>query len=299
MTMVALYVSVVSFIILLFQYINVLFPDDLVRYYDPYSGAIRSAIASLFVFFPLYVGLTRVLNQDIRKNHEKRDIGIRKWLIFLTLFIAGVTILIDLVVLLNTFLSGEVTMRFILKVLAILIVFGSVFGYYICDLRGRWEKDRKMAQYVGIGAVVVVFATVIAGFFVIGSPQSAREIRLDQERVGDLQNIQWQVVKHWQTKKTLPESLADLEDPLSGYANPVDPETQTSYEYAVLGEMTFELCATFTRSSADIATYSPEKVIPMIGEENWDYEAGRYCFERTIDPERYPAFEKEIMPVVR
>jgi hypothetical protein len=300
-TMVALYVSVISFIMLVFQYIDVLFPDPLERYYDPYSGPIRGAIASIFVFFPVYIALTRMLNQEIRKEHEKSQLGIRKWLISLTLFVSGLSVLIDMVVLINTFLGGEITARFLFKVLAIFAISGSVFGYYLYDLKGKWEKNRKMAERLGWAAGVVVVVTVLAGFFVIGSPNAAREIRLDHQRVNDLQNIQWQVVNYWQAKEVLPESLAALEsDMLKGYVNPTDPETGALYEYTVTGDLAFDLCATFIRSSADLPPYAPEYSMPYLTkDENWDHDAGRVCFERAIDPELYPPYDTEkVVPSV-
>ncbi|MCI0566323.1 DUF5671 domain-containing protein, partial [bacterium] len=249
--MAALYVSVGSILALLFQYINVLFPDELVRYYDPYSGAIRFAIASLVIIFPIYLALTRFLNQDIRKNPEKREFGVRKWLIFITLFVAGVSIVVDLIVLLNTFLGGDITARFILKVFAVLVVAGAVFGYYFYDLRGKWEANVKLSIRLGWVASILVAIAVISGFFLIGSPQTARLYRFDEQKVGDLQNIQWQVVNYWQAKTSLPETIEILNDPLRGFVAPSDPQTGEPYEYRVIGDKTFELCATFNRASRD------------------------------------------------
>jgi hypothetical protein len=60
---------------------------------------------------------------------------IRKWLIYFTLFAAALIIIGDLVTLLNRFLEGELTVRFLLKVLAVFFVAGSVFYYYLWDLR--------------------------------------------------------------------------------------------------------------------------------------------------------------------
>jgi hypothetical protein len=37
--------------------------------------------------------------------------------------------------LINTFLGGELTLRFFLKVLTVLFVAGSIGGYYIWDLK--------------------------------------------------------------------------------------------------------------------------------------------------------------------
>ena len=86
-TMIFLYTSVFSLLALLFEYINILFPDAL-QYVDPYSTGIRFSIATLIIIFPLYLFLTRVLNNDVRKNPAKRDLGFRKWLMYLTILIA-------------------------------------------------------------------------------------------------------------------------------------------------------------------------------------------------------------------
>jgi len=288
---VTLYISAVSLLTLWFQYINVLFPDQLEFFRDPFSGAIRFSIASLIIIFPLYLFLTRYLNQEIRKHSEKKNLGIRKWLIYITLFVGGVTVVIDLIVLINTFLGGELTVRFILKVLSILIVIGGGFGYYFYDLKGRWEREPQLSKTIGWIVSLIVVVSVAGGFFIIGSPQNQREVRFDQERVRDLQNIQSQLVVFWQQKETLPEDLEQLEDPLSGILIPDDPQTGESYTYRVLGDRVFELCAVFTTESiADERI----KIRSEFGftDANWSHGIGEVCFERTIDPERFPPLKE-------
>lgn len=288
-----LYISAISLLILWFQYINVLFPDQLEFYRDPFSGAIRFSIASLIIIFPLYLFLTRYLNQDVRRNPEKKNLSIRKWLIYITLFVGGVTVVIDLIVLINTFLGGELTVRFILKVLSILIVIGGGFGYYFYDLKGKWEMELKLAKIIGWIVSLIVVVSVVGGFFIIGSPQKQRDVRLDQQRVGDLSSIQRQITNFWQDKKRLPNNLDELEDPLIGFIVPVDPETQDAYTYRVTGNISFELCATFKEKSI-----SDPKVKARLEfgftDANWTHGMGEECFERTIDPERFPPLLKEL-----
>lgn len=289
--MVALYVSVGSFIALLFRYIDVLFPDVVYGGYDPYSGGIRFAIASLIVVFPLYFYLTQMIQRDLRADPEKRELGIRKWLIYITLFVAGVALAIDLVTVLYTFLGGELTNRFLLKALSIFAVIGGVFWYYFKDLKGFWidhEKESRMAGY-GIGGLIVV--SVVAGFFIIGSPQTQRDIRIDNDRVSDLQSIQSQIVySYWQSKGALPSSLDDLNDPVVGFVAPTDPETGAAYGYRVVNNTTFELCATFTEASVGGQTVTKPISADPYG-QNWTHEAGEQCFERAIDPDLYPVKE--------
>src|SRR3989344_9530772 len=104
--LVTLYVSASSVITLLFQIINSAFPDALsYNYYgDPYSTGMRLAIASLIIIFPIHILLMWLIGRDLNASPEKRELSIRKWLTFFTLFVAGLAIMLDLVVLVHTFL---------------------------------------------------------------------------------------------------------------------------------------------------------------------------------------------------
>lgn len=137
---VALYMAAASFIVLIFQYINIYFPDVLEsnNYYDPLQSAysaIRFAVATLVVAFPVYVACLWYMNKEYVESPDKRNLRIRKWLIYFTLFLAAVIIMGDFIALIYTFLNGELTTRFILKVITFLAVVGSIFGYYFYDLR--------------------------------------------------------------------------------------------------------------------------------------------------------------------
>lgn len=293
--MVALYVSVVSFVLLAHQYINVWFPDiQLEPYGSGASHALRFSMAFLVVFFPLYVWLTRLLHQDLRQNPDKKELWVRRWLVFLTLFVAGVAMAIDLVMLINTFLNGELTLRFALKAATILVVVGAGFWYYLNELRGRWEREEGQSKMIAGAVSAIVLASVVGGFFIVGSPVAERLYRIDDQKVGDLQNIQWQVVSYWQQKERLPEAIADLEDPLTGFIAPRQVETGEPYGYATTGAMSFELCATFNKPSRETPTRAsmpvPVGIDPM--NDNWKHAAGETCFDRTIDPDLFPPLNK-------
>ncbi len=134
----SLYTSAISFIVLIFQYINVLLPDPLESNFYMLSSAynsIRWSIASLVVVFPVYVLTSWFLDKSYRKSPSKRDLGIRKWLVYFTLFVAALIIIGDLVTLIFNLMGGELTLRFLLKVATVFFVSGSVFGYYLWDLR--------------------------------------------------------------------------------------------------------------------------------------------------------------------
>jgi hypothetical protein len=164
--MVALYGSVISFIALLFQYINYAFPDPLAYYYaDPFSGGIRFAMATLIVLVPVTIILMRLIRQDIQQSPGKSDLWIRRWALFLTVFVAGAAVVGDLITLINYFLGGDITMRFILKVAVLLLVAGAVFLHFLADLRGYWTKNSGKAQLMGYAMGAVVFIAIVSGFF--------------------------------------------------------------------------------------------------------------------------------------
>ncbi len=290
-----LYVSVVSFLTLLFQYINVKFPDVLSFSYEAATATMRNSISSLLIVWPVFLLMSWMIEKDIHQMSAKRDLWIRKWLLYLTLFIAAITIIVDLVTLTNTFLSGEVTTRFVLKVLSVLIVAVAVFAFYLWDLRRDPSTQTKNKKIAAIATSVLILLSIIGGFFLAGSPSEQRAIRLDNQRTADLQTIQWQIISDWTAKGKIPAKLADLNDSISGFIVPVDPVTHQQYGYNVKGELAFELCATFQTDSA-ISPGRKEAYLAIPTSpygtpetlSNWDHKPGQVCFERTIDPARYP-----------
>lgn len=285
----SLYVSAVSLITLLFQYVNYWFPDQL----NPFvaGDAIRWAIASLLIIVPVHALVVRYMHRDFEAHPEKREFRLRKWLLYLTLFVAAVALIGDLVALIYNFLSGELTMRFLMKIAAIAVVAGGVFWYYWWELRRRDVNVSSRAKTTLWGAATLVLLSVIGGFFIVGSPFKQRDIRFDQRRVQDLQNIQYQVLNYWQQKDALPASLDLLKDQFSGYIPPVDPETSEPYEYRSTGALSFELCATFKTGSKDDPNMRVESFAPYPYQDPafqlFLHEEGRKCFSRTIDPDLY------------
>jgi len=206
-----------------------------------------------------------------------------------TVFVAGATIIVDLIVLITRFLGGEeLSTAFLLKVLVVLLVAGAGFLHFLSDLRGYWNRYPGKAKMINWSVGIVVIIAIISGFFIVGTPFEARLYRLDAERVTDLESIQWQITNYWQTKESLPQTLEDLEDPLIGFVVPNDPQTGEEYRYNVLDNVTFELCAIFDKESrkgiGDVRPLGLESA----ENQNWQHQEGETCFERKIDPDRFP-----------
>lgn len=289
LSMIALYISAGSLIALLFQYINIYFPDALQPiYYSGVAGTIRWAMASLMIIFPVYLATTWMLNKEYSDSPEKRELKIRKWLVYFTLFVAAIIVATDLVTLVYNFLGGDLTMRFLLKVLTVGAVIGTVFLYYGMDLKEKLTKSRVTMFFWG--SILFVVLSVLGGFFTAGSPLKARLYRFDEQRISDLQNLQYQIVEYWIQKQALPADLNMLKNDLTGYQTPKDPETLLPYEYSTEGKLTFSLCGNFNLSSYSGLNIPKDSIAVPYYEpylQNWDHEAGKQCFSRTIDPELY------------
>jgi len=291
--MITLYASVFAFISLIFSYLDYAMPDALSYYSgDPYASGISYEMASLLVLFPIFLVISHIIIRDIVRDATRADVWIRRWAIYLTLFVAGATIAGDLITLIMYFFNGDVTLRFALKVLVVLLVAGGGFLHYLADLHHYWSTHPSRARMVRFASAILILVTIVAGFFIVGTPMQARLYRYDEQKVSDLQTIQYQIVYYWQAKQVLPETLADLADPLANFMAPQDPQTGVAYEYSTGGRMAFELCATFnapTQSSTRGAG-NPLALMakPGVVSDSWQHDAGRTCFTRTIDPERYP-----------
>ncbi|MGC9605480.1 MAG: DUF5671 domain-containing protein [Minisyncoccia bacterium] len=306
---IALYTSAVALINLCFSVINYYNPDVLAGYFS--SNSIAWPVSMLVVLVPVLYVIEWFIGRDLARMPEKKDLWIRRWRIYLTLFLGGATVVGDLVVLINWYLNGEITDRFVYKILVVLVVAGVIFAYYLLARAVdsvRAKNWRKILAWFGI---VVVLAGVVGGFLIVGSPAKQRAIRFDSQRVSDLTNIQWQIISYWQQRGKLPAALSDLNDPISNFSVPKDPDTSSSYGYstkwtsAMSSNPAFELCATFSLASQDLSgkgAYgtggSVGGAIPVgnvsypIGSistnDSWTHDAGHICFERTIDPARYP-----------
>jgi hypothetical protein len=256
-----------AFGVLYYQIINAYFPDPLrVMYgsYDASRSAMHYAMAALLIGFPLYVLAIRLWFRRFLAEEDKIESKLSKWLTYIVLLVAAVTIVGDLITSIFFLLQGEVTLRFFLKALTILVVAGIIFGFYFMERRVvQYKEMLPLRRYQGFlfGVSALVLVGLGLGFVVGGSPSTERMRGLDSQRAQDLMSIAGCVGSYGVTYKRLPDSLDEL-NKSSSYTycgtNIVDPETGVPYEYIVttpsrqkgtVTEGEFELCADFTLSS--------------------------------------------------
>ena len=130
---------------------------------------------------------------------------------------AGI-ILGDLIALLANVLTGDPTLRFALKAIAILAITGCVFGYYLWDMRQTETSNVTPGNNWYVRSLLIVTVLVVLGCIayaltLTGSPGSQRDARLDDQRVSDLSIIALNIDLYWELNEKLPTDLDDMPGP--------------------------------------------------------------------------------------
>lgn len=285
-----LYVSVIAIITLSFQYTNYIFFDPAFSMRASIFSGIRWSSSALIVAYPVLVYVSYLLGKDMRATPALRQMKTRRWLLYFTQFATALTIIVDLMVLIYEFYGGEITPRFILKIVVVLIVAAIVLSYYRWELH-RVDEAARIPKIVASIIGVALVGCIVSGFFIAGTPAQQRAVRLDEQRISDLWSIQSSVVSYAQTKAALPKNMTTLTDWVGEL--PRDPDTDTAYTYTKTSATTFELCANFGSDQATEQTdyfgmSYPEKIGPsptaqLVGGSSWKHPQGEYCFAREVE----------------
>lgn len=262
---------------ILYQLINKFFLDTNGNNLSGFSNsAAKYGIASLVISAPIFFYLSWLIAKYLWSGKIHEDSLVRKWLSYVVLFVAAGTIIGDLITLIFNVLDGTAIPRFLLKVLVIILIAGSIFGFYLWDMRkkdmsGKSYKENRLIAYVYGLVVLIVF---ISGFFIIDSPVSARNRILNQNIINEMQQAQYEVDSYYQLNKKLPNTIADLN-------NTMIKENFGKFAiiYKKTGTDTYNFCANFSSSYADDSKYSDNRYY----QQTWNYEKGNFCLDRRVN----------------
>lgn len=268
---------------LLFDLINLLLP---LPGEQPASnfGSLRFGIAAVAVAFPLFALVLRRVRRDIAANPARGMDPIRRWLSYLALFAAALILLGDGIGLVVSFLSGDLTVRFLLKAAVIAALAGGVVWWLQQSLRDRPQQtgDKRSLWY---GLCALVIATVAVAAWFTGGPLQARLRSQDTERVRDLREIYCNVRDFSREQGRLPANLEECNNNPGTFIRDLnDAVTGQPYGYEITGDNSFTLQATFALRSRDNASgrdyYDPQ------GEGFWKHEAGPATFKIDLGARR-------------
>ena len=125
-----LYVSAFSLGNLLFQLIERALPDpsvDPARALQISRDVIRWSLSLLIVTFPVFAIVSWRNDRALRADPTLRLSEVRRGLTYLTLFVASAFLIGDVTAVVHGLLSGEITLRFLLKVAVVGGIAGGVF----------------------------------------------------------------------------------------------------------------------------------------------------------------------------
>lgn len=238
---------------------------------------VRFSIATLLVAFPVYLYTSRLIGSAMALDPEKRNSSVRRWLTYLTLFVAACVLIGDFIAVLLGFLKGELTPRFVSKAVVVGLIAGFLFSHYMGGLR-RDEEDapasarRPASPWLArVAGLMVVFA-IASGMWLAGTPANARLEALDQLRLRHLEALSNAIQTYHDNFLSAPSDLGQLAQLSPGTTLTLsDPIRNEPYGYRTLDSATFELCARFDR---------PDSVGPHGGAANdfWRHGAGEACF---------------------
>jgi hypothetical protein len=143
----ALYACVTSLIVLFFTYLDFTFPDPAWRTTDAQLieavSIIRAQIAIVVVSFPVFLILWHFLLREVRQDSEKAKGAIRRWLVYLTIFVGALTLSGDVMTLIYSLLDGQLTIRLLLKSAVLFLIAGSLVLYFAFTLRSETKTETE------------------------------------------------------------------------------------------------------------------------------------------------------------
>jgi len=254
--------------------------DVLVRnnYYS--TSQLRFAISALIISAPIFYLVSNQIYGSLRRGTLILESAIRKWLTYVILLAASVVALGWLISIINSFLDGELTNRFIAKAITAIIISLAVFTFYLLDVRReKLTKGSSLTLKIySVISIVIVVAVFVTAIFFVESPALVRAKKVDQRIVGNFYSLNGLINSYYFENNVLPKDFAELRGHDTELYTPehifIDPETEEDFGYEVLGEKEYQVCADFRTSNMendDFREYS-----------NMRHEAGWQCLKHEV-----------------
>ncbi len=284
LSLVTLIVSAVAAGTVIFQIIN----KYIHEIGETYSGlyvlsGLRMAVASLVIAAPIYCLTARKINKSVFLGYLKTDAGVRRWLTYFIMLAAAVVMIGYAISVLYSFLEGELTIKFILKALTVLVIAGGIFSYYFHDIKRKEILGVKdgLAGIYAYTAVILTVAVLAAGVIFVESPITTRKKKQDAVVVNYLSILENDINRYYTNNNKLPASLAELakDEIYAAEKDLADPVSGEKFEYKIITPTRFELCAGFQESNKEDGT---DSAYSYGLDKSWRHEAGKVCFKKEV-----------------
>jgi len=234
----------------IFQVINKYVVDQLREFQTRFSpDTLKYAISMLVVATPIFYLVMRQIFKSLLASQLDKESGVRRWLVYFILLVSAVVVLGTLVNILNNFLNGELTLKFILKALTVGGIAATVFSFYLYDIRRGDvlnERDNIIIIYF-YGSLAIIVATFIFSLFIMESPATTRNRKLDNVIISNFDQIVSTIDSYYSGKGVLPVSLDEMRKEYNYLSDDVfvDPATGVKFDYRIKSQDEYELCAAF------------------------------------------------------
>ncbi len=285
--LVSLVFIAVAFGTIIFQTINKKIPDSLNLYSAVYNSTLmKFGIAALLVFAPIFYIVNRFIFRAVRQGEIKRDSGIRRWLTYLILFVSFLVFAGYLTSFVFNFLDGELTLKFVLKTITVLVIAATIFSFYFYDIsRKQTEGQRSLVVRIyffsTLFAITIVF---IGSFFVADNPFLERAKKMDEDILNKFNTIDNCVEMYYAENEIMPGNMEEIksECPYISEKAIVDENTGKFFGYHLKQDRTYELCAEFHASNRDEEGNLRNYIYYSSDSESFLHDAGWQCLERKI-----------------
>ncbi len=265
----------------IFQAINRYVADQLVESqtrFDP--GVLKYAISMLVVAAPIFYVVMRQIFKNLFIGQLDKEAGVRRWLVYFILLVSAVIVLGTLVNILNNFLNGELTLKFILKALTVGGIAAIVFSFYLYDIRRAEVLSRhdNVTTIYFYGSLAIIVAALIFSLFVIESPTTTRNRKLDNVILNNFDQIDSTINSYYSEKGTLPVSLDEMRKEYNYLSDDVfvDPATGVKFDYRIKSQDEYELCAAFRLTGEADNQYYLDNYLS----QRWSHAVGYQCLSQ-------------------
>jgi hypothetical protein len=252
---------------------------------NDFFGEIRWATASIVAAFPVFLFMQHIIRREMETDPGLGISPIRRWLTYLTLFVAVGVLLTDFIFLVLRLLEGDLTSRFLLKVVITGSLSGGVILHYLKELRLGESEKQPIPSFLSParlkGLLIGLIGISVAGaIYVSGGPVKARYLAQDQQRVKDLRSIYYDVDRFYQSEGRLPTELGELDkSPATFIDNKKDLITGKPYGYAVIDGNTILLSTYFHLPSPKReSSQGSRSYYQAIDDSFWNHGAGTHRF---------------------
>lgn len=287
LSLVALIFMSLSTGMIIFQIINKHIADIINQYQGRFSQeSLKFAISALIISAPIYYLTTWQILKNLKSGILEKNSGIRRWLTYFILLVTSVVALGWLIGIINTFLDGDLTLKFGLKALTAIIISAAVFTFYLFDIkREDVQVGGKLIKIYFYASLVVIIIAFVSSLFTVESPIQTRNRKIDEAILNNFSIINSDLNLYFNDYKKLPDNLNQLIEEYGSLTqkNLEDPETNAKFDFKKLSNDSYELCANFRASNMD-----EDDSFRYIMDSS-RHEAGYQCLKQKIRTEDGPA----------